>query len=504
MKKIFKKFTSVLAFILALAIAFAFVGCAGAANDAALGDLAAPGGTHSPGGSGDSSYDSDAPGSEGGVVDGAGDLKPDPGSGSKDDLGAAAPDVDAPGSEGGVVDGGTDKGETAPSDGSGSEKPGDGSGSEKPGDGSGGIQQKPIVKQLTAAEWRDAYNYDFWLGLFEEDIPFKGQDGKETTMDGIFSKYATATRGLRTSNMHEVLVTSGDSPVAGAKVILHNDSNIVYSAVTDSTGRAYVFGNGTHITAESGQDKASADIAEGVTEIDLESYLACENELEIMFVVDTTGSMGDELSFLCRELEGIITRVSFALDCKIRLGLLFYRDAGDAYVTRPYDFVEIDSSNGLGTVTKNLRAQTASGGGDYPEAVEKALSQAVDADWHENSKTKLIFHVLDAPYHDQQSNQSEFANAVLGAAEKGIRIIPVAASGLDTLGQYIMRSAALLTGGTYTFLTDDSGIGAHHTLPAVGAFTVEYLSDLMVRLIKGYYTGEFEEPIHWSQSENIV
>ena len=371
------------------------------------------------------------------------------------------------------------------------------------GDGSGN-QQTPIVKQLTAAEWRDSLNYDFWLNLFEKDIPIAGQNGGTYTQDGIFSVFATATRGLDTFEMHEVYVTCNNEPVTGAKVSLFNDNSVVYSAVTDSAGVAYVFGNGTHIEAVSGQASASAQIAEGVTKISLTEYTACTDEIEIMFVVDTTGSMGDELSFLCKELAGIITRASSALDCKIRLGLLFYRDKGDEYVTKKFEFVDVTSSNGLNTVVRNIKAQRSAGGGDYPEAVDTALAKAVEMNWHSDSKTRLLFHVLDAPYHDKQENQSVFANAVKKAAQNGIRIIPVAASGLDTLGQYIMRSAALLTGGTYTFLTDDSGIGDSHILPDVGEFTVEYLSDLTVRLIKGYYTGTFEEPIHWTQSESVV
>lgn len=373
------------------------------------------------------------------------------------------------------------------------------------GGGAGsGNQQVPIVKQLTAAEWRDAYNYDFWTGLFEKDVPFKGQDGIETTRDGIFSRYAKTPRGLDTFDMHEVYVTCNEAPVAGAQVTLYNENSKVFSAVTDSTGTAYVFGNGTYIGATSGQYSAGAQVSESVTEISLDDYSPYSDELEIMFVVDTTGSMGDELSFLCDELAGIVTRVSSSISCNIRLGLLFYRDKGDAYVTKQFDFVSVNSSNGLNTVVNTIKAQRSSGGGDYPEAVDTALDKAVGADWHENSKTKLLFHVLDAPYHDEQESQSVFANAVCQAAAKGIRIIPVAASGLDTLGQYIMRSAALLTGGTYTFLTDDSGIGGHHNLPAVGDFTVEYLSDLIVRLINGYYTGTFEEPVHWSKSESIA
>ena len=369
-------------------------------------------------------------------------------------------------------------------------------------DGSGSNGSQTVYKkQLTAGEWRDALNYDFWLGLFEKDIEI---DEEQFTRDGIFSGYAKATRGLDTFDMHEVLVTSGGSPVTGAKVTLYNENEMEYSAVTDSTGKAYVFGSGTLLQAASGQFYASANVADGVTNIELADSSAVENELEIMLVVDTTGSMGDELSFLCDELAGVVTRVSSTLKCDIRLGLLFYRDEGDQYVTRKFDFVDVTSEEGLNTVVKNIKNQKASGGGDIPEAVDTALSEAVAADWHANSKTRLLFQVLDAPYHDNQENQSRFANAVKSAAQKGVRIIPVAASGLDTLGQYIMRSAALLTGGTYTFLTDDSGIGNSHELPAVGKFTVEYLSDLMVRLINGYYTGTFEEPIHWTQSESVI
>lgn len=371
--------------------------------------------------------------------------------------------------------------------------------------GEGGFEipagpQTPIAKQLTAAAWNDALNYDFWLGLFRKGVETEGQE----TRDAIFSDFAKAPRGLASADMHVIDVTCNGAPVVGAEVKLYNGNETVYTAVSDSAGRAYVFGAGTQVAAASGAFEASAAIADGVTKVELTDCGAYENELEIMLVVDTTGSMGDELSFLCKELAGVVTRISSSLDCKIRLGLLFYRDTTDQYLTRKFDFIDVSTPAGLDTAVKNIKAQKSDGGGDYPEAVDAALSEAVDMGWHTNSKTRLLFHVLDAPYHDDQANQSRFADAVKTAAQKGIRIIPVAASGLDTLGQYTMRSAALLTGGTYTFLTDDSGIGNSHELPAVGKYTVEYLSDLMVRLTKGYYTGTLEDPIDWRQSESVA
>lgn len=378
-----------------------------------------------------------------------------------------------------------------------------------------GGSQSQIVKQLTAAEWSDARNYEFWRGLFEKDIkveekeelkkePEENEGEEQTTRNGIFYEYARAPRGLDTSEMNVVNVSSGGSPVAGARVTLYDGDEAVYSAVTDSEGKAYVFGKGTRIAAASGEFVASAALSDGTANVELANSAACKDELEIMLVVDTTGSMSDELTFLCDELAGVVTRISSALDCNIRLAMLFYRDEGDDYVTRKFDFTDVTSAAGLNKVVENLKKQKADGGGDYPEAVDAALAEAVTAGWHEDSKTRLLFHVLDAPYHDKQENQTAFSGAVKAAAKKGIRIIPVAASGLDTLGQYIMRSAALMTGGTYAFLTDDSGIGNSHEIPAVGEYTVEYLSDLMVRIVKGYYTGTFEAPVSWKQSSSVA
>ena len=60
-----------------------------------------------------------------------------------------------------------------------------------------------------------------------------------------------------------------------------------------------------------------------------------------------------------------------------------------------------------------------------------------------------------------------------------------------------MRSAALLTGGRYVFLTDDSGIGLSHEKPAVGEFTVEYLNSCLVRLIGELYDGVPRPAVDW-------
>jgi hypothetical protein len=72
------------------------------------------------------------------------------------------------------------------------------------------------------------------------------------------------------------------------------------------------------------------------------------------------------------------------------------------------------------------------------------------------------------------------------AAEKGIMLIPIAASGTDKTTEFLLRYMAIATNGTYTFLTNHSGIGNAHITPTIGNYKVEYLNNLMVRIISKY------------------
>ena len=65
----------------------------------------------------------------------------------------------------------------------------------------------------------------------------------------------------------------------------------------------------------------------------------------------------------------------------------------------------------------------------------------------------------------------------------------MAASGIDKETAFLLRNLGIATGGTYTFLTDHSGIGNPHAEPTVGEYQVERLNDLLVRLI-GRALGE--------------
>jgi hypothetical protein len=94
-----------------------------------------------------------------------------------------------------------------------------------------------------------------------------------------------------------------------------------------------------------------------------------------------------------------------------------------------------------------------------------------------------LFLLLDAPPHHEQAVITSLQSSITAAAAAGIRVIPITASGIDKETEYLMRSFAITTGGTYVFITDDSGVGNDHLEASVGDYQVEKLNDLMVRLI---------------------
>jgi hypothetical protein len=199
-------------------------------------------------------------------------------------------------------------------------------------------------------------------------------------------------------------------------------------------------------------------------------------------MVDTTGSMGDELSYIQAELGSVIEQVRDEIGSQlaVRLSVNFYRDRGDEYVVRDFQFTsEIDQA------LDQLAEQTASGGGDTPEAVEEALDNAVvDHTWSEAATARLLFLVLDAPPHYDEERLASLHASTRAAAERGVQIIPLAASGVDTPTEFLLRMLALTTNGTYTFLTDHSGIGNSHLEPTIGQYDVELLDELLTRVIR--------------------
>lgn len=219
------------------------------------------------------------------------------------------------------------------------------------------------------------------------------------------------------------------------------------------------------------------------------TVLAAHVTLDIALVIDATGSMGDEMEYLKEEFRAISETIEADYpNGEQRWALIVYRDEGDEYVTRVFDFTsDLDAFRG------DLLAQVASGGGDYPEASHAALRDMNELTWRTDAASaRLAFWIADAPHH--ASVTDVLADAIRDAQSADVAIYPVASSGVDTLTEASMRAAAQLTGGRYIFLTDDSGVGGSHLEPTIPCYFVTKLDDAILRMVDIEMSGVYREP----------
>lgn len=333
---------------------------------------------------------------------------------------------------------------------------------------------------ITAGEWNDLKNWDFWTNLLSKD-PFK-----------TYPSYWTFFPNNRIS----VNVVGTDSkPVVDAPVYLKQDGRIIYKSRTDNSGNAELWAdlfqhnpnlNVTSLSIDVNNGAATSPLVkafkDGINKIVVAPALAASN-IDIAFVVDATGSMGDEIEFLKTELFDVISRVkSNNPAVTVSTSSVFYRDKLDEYVTKVSNF-----TTDINTTTNFIKAQSANGGDDFPEAVHSGLDKAInELKWSPKAKARILFLILDAPPHHEMQVIQNIQASVQKASEKGIKIIPVTASGIDKETESLMRFLSISTNGTYVFITNHSGVGGDHIEASVGEYEVEYLNNLMVRLINEY------------------
>ena len=352
--------------------------------------------------------------------------------------------------------------------------------------------------QITAMEWSDCEHYTDWLELVASGNQTNGEDGQLAT---AYKSLQNINSNLNTQNIIVFKLTSGENVLTNAKIkIITPNQQVMYESVTNMNGLAYIqlidyYSSITVAVEYYGQTFSQVLELKGserLYNINLENVVLAEKPktLDLLLTIDTTGSMGDEIKYLQAELKNVISRLD-GLNMNIRLALLFYRDLGDSYVTLDFDF-----TTNIDAQINNLSKQKASGGGDWEEAVDIAYDEATKLNWSEDS-IKIMFHVADAPPHFTQSKIGLFVQSVQKFSKLGIRLVPITCSGIESKSEVLYRIAAMLTGGTYTYITDHSGIGNDHHESITGATVVELLNEMMIRIITEYCTGEDIPPVSY-------
>lgn len=185
-------------------------------------------------------------------------------------------------------------------------------------------------------------------------------------------------------------------------------------------------------------------------------------KIDLAFCIDTTGSMQGEIDAVKSKTKEIVAKLSGSKPApEIRVGLVAYRDRGDSYVTKVFQF-----SDNIDQIVKDISSLNADGGGDEPEAVNEALHASVnDLSWSGDKKTvKLLFLIGDAgpsQYEGDYNWESESKDAI----SRGIQINTIACGNMaqnsDT--HQVFEKIAKLADGKSEFLTyrqeivDESG-----------------------------------------------
>ena len=183
--------------------------------------------------------------------------------------------------------------------------------------------------------------------------------------------------------------------------------------------------------------------------------------LEMVFVLDTTGSMGGLLEGAKQRIWGIVNEVMQSTSHpSVRVGLVAYRDRGDEYVTRV-----LPLTNDLDQVYSTLMSYRAEGGGDTPENVRHALADGVrHSGWSPRTQgiAQIIFLVGDAPPHEDYQDEPSTETTTAEAAKAGMIVNTIQCGNLAGT-QTVWQAIAQHGEGQYFAIAQDGGVQAIST-----------------------------------------
>lgn len=348
------------------------------------------------------------------------------------------------------------------------------------GSSSSGYWANRQVTSAQAGEHNDNEEFHYYIDFLNQYAGSLGMDAKQV-IGGLGDRVAVA------------VFDKNGNPLFHAKVTLGGDTQTTYQ-----DGEAFFYPQNLGV-------KQKATITyQGVTTnltLPMNAYDRYEVKMnlvrqevqqipvDIVFVMDTTGSMGDEIDILRDTLYSIymrIKQISAGGTLAIRFGMVLYRDKGDVYLTNVFDLTsDVDSFQDF------LYKVNAGGGGDTPEDIVSGLKAASTLSWNDQA-VKLAFLITDAPGH--LSSYGKWVDLAGTFARRDIKIFAIGASGLDITGEGQLRMLSQYTKGSFIFLTygetgnssgagtvEDPGRVSHHT----GAnYNSRNLDDIVVDNVK--------------------
>ena len=345
---------------------------------------------------------------------------------------------------------------------------------------------EPAAAAVKAGEWDDNANYrEFqkWIAS-EQGLPFHRADA--------------------TDRQFLVVRDADGKAVPRCPVVVNDEQGRRVTLTTTASGRALLFPHaeglsGRDLTASTSCQNGSATTrfslaqSDGVIDLKLgvKRVLPPTRDVDLAFILDTTGSMSEEIAAVKATIQKVATALSSS-NVRLRIGLVEYKDRTDSFVTRVYPM-----TSDTRKFSRTVAGLSANGGGDTPESMNEGLHVGLTGlEWSGNAVARVAFLIADAPPHLDYANDSDYAVDMREAAHKGIQIFTVAASGMDTLGQVVFRQIAQYTGATNLFVlrggAGPASTGAGDPKSSCGGTQTAYSSGNLDALIVSKVTRELK------------
>ena len=232
-----------------------------------------------------------------------------------------------------------------------------------------------------------------------------------------------------------------------------------------------------------GKHRAVVDLPEGTGDVSVKladlQGISPAIQLDVLFVIDTTGSMSDEIERIKNTLLRVTERLrELKADFDLRYGAVLFRDIGDVYLTKTHPF-----TGDISSFDKALQKVRAGGGGDGPESVNQGLAEAVGMEWRDGA-AKVAFLIGDAPPHMDYQGDIPYGDSAVKAIGEGIRVHSVAASGLEPVGTLVFRQTAQLTRGKFIFIEYGSPEASAKSHGVTGPVKSNNLDDIVFEQIR--------------------
>ncbi len=273
----------------------------------------------------------------------------------------------------------------------------------------------------------------------------------------------------------EVAVSAGDDDVATVRTTADGTARF-WPGLYETQAKSYTF-------TVDGSSTEAAPGGEAVLEVGDAGGREGPLALDVMFLIDATGSMGDEIEQLKTTVDTVASRIA-ELDGspQARFGMTLYRDEGDTFVTSTYDL-----TGDLPAFRKALADVQADGGGDYPEALDEGLAAALgEPSWGDPADTlQLVFLIADAPPQVGRQVEKAYPQSISDAIGRGIKVFPIASSESDDQAEAVFRQVAAATGSRFVFLSYGAAGAATGANSDIASTDYEELSldELVVRLV---------------------